>query len=307
MCLNKFNIYSYILRHCATRWKIAGSFPDGVIGTFQEHNPFVRNMTLELTQPVTEINKQVKWSRYRTGGAQKGGGGRGIALLFHDCGTRRGWVVSSTPRLHFTPGEDPVPILQDAGWALSPVWTGGKSRPYRDSIPDPPPRSQSLYRLSYPTHNRNEYHEYFLGGKGGRCVGLTTLPTSCADCLEIWKPPPPGTLRACSGLYRDCFTLHSYISQISCCVCWEINTGRCRMQLNISSHWNCYKVKGIGCIYEGINFLPFVLFFRISFAYCSRLFEAHFVSVSTDKCTWGLYEDFTDTLRNSSSPPLFTA
>jgi hypothetical protein len=21
---------------------------------------------------------------------------------------------------------------------------------------------------------RNKYHEYFLGGKGGRCVGLTT-------------------------------------------------------------------------------------------------------------------------------------
>jgi len=33
--------------------------------------------------------------------------------------------------------------------------------------------------------NRNEYQEYFLGGKGGRCVGLTTLPPSCADCLEI--------------------------------------------------------------------------------------------------------------------------
>jgi len=26
----------------------------------------------------------------------------------------------------------------------------------------------------------------FPGGKGGRCVGLTTLPPSCADCLEIW-------------------------------------------------------------------------------------------------------------------------
>jgi len=25
-----------------------------------------------------------------------------------------------------------------------------------------------------------------LGGKGGRCVGLTTLPPSCTDCLEIW-------------------------------------------------------------------------------------------------------------------------
>jgi len=25
-------------------------------------------------------------------------------------------------------------------------------------------------------------------GKGGRCVGLTTLPPSCADFLEIWNP-----------------------------------------------------------------------------------------------------------------------
>ena len=33
--------------------------------------------------------------------------------------------------------------------------------------------------------NRDEYQAYFLGGKGGRCVGLTTLPRSCADSLEI--------------------------------------------------------------------------------------------------------------------------
>ena len=48
--------------------------------------------------------------------------------------------------------------------------------------------------------NRNEYREYFLEVKSGRCVGLTTLPPSCADCLEIWEPQPPGTLWACSGL-----------------------------------------------------------------------------------------------------------
>ena len=36
-------------------------------------------------------------------------------------------------------------------------------------------------------------------GKGGRCVGLT-LPPSCAYCLEIWEPEPPGTLWACPGL-----------------------------------------------------------------------------------------------------------
>jgi len=55
--------------------------------------------------------------------------------------------------------------------------------------------------------NKNEYQEYFLGGKGGRCVGLTTLPPSCANCLEIWEPQPPGTLRACPGLSWDCFSI----------------------------------------------------------------------------------------------------
>jgi len=41
-------------------------------------------------------------------------------------------VVSSTTRPHFTPGKDPVHILQEAGWAPGPVWTGGKSRLHRD-------------------------------------------------------------------------------------------------------------------------------------------------------------------------------
>ena len=41
------------------------------------------------------------------------------------------------------------------------------------------------------------------GGECGRCVSLTTLPPSFADCLEIWEPQPPGTLRdckACNGI-----------------------------------------------------------------------------------------------------------
>ena len=97
-----------------------------------------------------KLKVMVQCSRYRPGVAQRVG--RGIALLFRDRGTRRGWVVSSTPRPHFTPEKDPVPILQEAGRAPGQVWTGGKSRPHRDSIPDRPARSQSLYRLSYPAH-----------------------------------------------------------------------------------------------------------------------------------------------------------
>ena len=46
--------------------------------------------------------------------------------------------------------------------------------------------------------NRNEYQEYFLGGKGGRCVELTTLPHSCADCLEIWWASTSGSVQACN-------------------------------------------------------------------------------------------------------------
>ena len=47
--------------------------------------------------------------------------------------------------------------------------------------------------------------KYFLGGNGGRFVGLTTLPPACADCLETWEPQPPGTLRVCKW---DCFTIY---------------------------------------------------------------------------------------------------
>jgi hypothetical protein len=47
-----------------------------------------------------------------------------------------GW---SAPRPgHFTPMKDPVPVVQEAGWAPVTVWTGAENlAPYRDSIPGP--------------------------------------------------------------------------------------------------------------------------------------------------------------------------
>jgi len=64
-------------------------------------------------------------------------------------------VVTSTPRPDFTPGKDPVPILQEAGCAPGPVWTGGKSRPHRDSIPDRPARSSVAIPTELPDHPSN--------------------------------------------------------------------------------------------------------------------------------------------------------
>ena len=92
-------------------------------------------------------DKKVKWSRYRPGVAQRVG--RGIALLFHDRGTRRGWVVSSTPQPHFTPRERP-------GTHFTGGWVGPRDGLDGRKISSPPgsrtvqPVAQSLYRLSYP-------------------------------------------------------------------------------------------------------------------------------------------------------------
>ena len=53
--------------------------------------------------------------------------------------------------------------------------------------------------------NRTEYQVYFLGGKGSRCVGLTTLPPSCADFLEICGPQTHGDLEAYTEIALPCY------------------------------------------------------------------------------------------------------
>jgi hypothetical protein len=53
--------------------------------------------------------------------------------------------------------------------------------------------------------NSNEYQQYFLRGKGGRCEWLTLTP-SCADCLEIWELQPSGTPRACKRHVQEMLT-----------------------------------------------------------------------------------------------------
>ena len=73
-------------------------------------------------------------------------------------------MVSRRPRPQFTPGKDPVPVVQEAGWAPGPVWTGGKSRLHRDSILDRPARSS----VTIPTE---------LPGPYVQLIGLNTVPT----------------------------------------------------------------------------------------------------------------------------------
>jgi hypothetical protein len=59
-------------------------------------------------------------------------------------------VASPTPRPLYPRERDPVPILQEAGWAPGPVWTAAENFALTGfRSPDRPARSESLYRLSY--------------------------------------------------------------------------------------------------------------------------------------------------------------
>jgi len=71
-------------------------------------------------------------------------------------------VVSSTPRPHFAPGKDTVPIVQEAGWAPGPVWRGGNSRPYRDSIPDRSARSSVAIPTELPCPRVEAYNKLII-------------------------------------------------------------------------------------------------------------------------------------------------
>ena len=69
---------------------------------------------------------------------------------FFNLGAR--WGGWSTPRPgRFTPGKEPVPIVQEARWAPRPVWTDAENlAPTGIRSPDRLARSESIHRLSYP-------------------------------------------------------------------------------------------------------------------------------------------------------------
>ena len=80
------------------------------------------------------------------------------------------------PAALYLPGKTQIPIVQDVGSPPGPVWTDGKYRPHRESIPDRPGRSQSLYWLSYPAHTKYYWSdkvkkkENSIMGEKERCI-----------------------------------------------------------------------------------------------------------------------------------------
>jgi len=77
-------------------------------------------------------------------------------------------------------GADPVPILQEAGWALGLVWMSGIYRPSRDSIPDRSARSHSLYLLNY-----RATHVYSKGKGAGHLITGHESPEEGRDIFPL--------------------------------------------------------------------------------------------------------------------------
>ena len=75
------------------------------------------------------------------------------------------WVFNATPRPLYPRGRDPVPIVQEAGWASGTVWTVAENiAPTRIRSSDHPARSESLYRLRYNRKwSRPNLLHYFYG------------------------------------------------------------------------------------------------------------------------------------------------
>ena len=80
--------------------------------------------------------------------------------------------ISVTPRPRLTPGKDPVPIVQEAGWASGPVWTGAENLA-ATRIPGP----SSPQAVAIPTTLPGPHV----------CVMLNNIPCSTFDCLNKIK------------------------------------------------------------------------------------------------------------------------
>jgi hypothetical protein len=76
------------------------------------------------------------------------------------------------------------------------------------------------------------------GGKGGRCVRVTTSPPLSAE----WEPKPPGNLWATPGLLRDSFIWdisHSMIKNVYVLM-WSTRF-TCQIRMQSESYWQVFE------------------------------------------------------------------
>ena len=135
-----------------------------------------------------------------------------------------GW--SSPHPGRFTPGKDPVPIVQEAGWAPGLVWTGVKNlAPTRMRSPDRPARCELMYRLCCPSPLSAKVQYLFpfsfpvLLSWGEQVSGLQNLTCESRQKTSIVVSDPltcfiTSIARAAQSLTTSVMTPFSFISLV---------------------------------------------------------------------------------------------
>ena len=174
------------LRCCATNRKVAGSIPAGVNGFFND----IKSLRSHYGPGVDSVSNRNEYGEYFLGVKS----GRCVRLTTLPPSYA---VVTKCEKLNFLEPSGPVQPCNGTAFLvkilLRPVkmrrvishytvaqWLRSQFRSqlvslefFIDITSHYGPRVDSV-------SNRNEYQEHFLGGKGGRCIGLTNLPPSCA-------------------------------------------------------------------------------------------------------------------------------
>jgi hypothetical protein len=182
-----------------------------------------------------------------------------------------GWVVNATPRPLYCQQRDAVPILQEAGWAPEPVWTGEKNlAPTEIGSPD---RSESLtYGICCMYIYTRIYRIADIN------LSPRLFPLSCAVCTRSWHyaDPFPKSLRGCYESSRPQGLIHA---------CWGSKAQNKKI-LKWPSYW-------LSSSFTTLKHKKKIVFFRSVLVLCStKVLEfcvlAH-VKASPEDGWWPLY------------------
>ena len=166
-----------------------------------------------------------------------------------------GWVISTTPR-HFTPGKDPVPIVQEVEYAPGPVWMGAKNlAPHRDPIQ----LCESIKCIEFSCAGESSASSQSWQG----CICIKTeeiihlfLTHKLQDSLDKWLARSEASAWD-NTTYEDTGQ-HSWPKRDS-------NSDLCKQAVKIFASDHIVTGAGINVIYCQLKLLPAYIHFRCDF------------------------------------------
>jgi len=96
----------------------------------------------------------------------------------------RGEWKAARPGRTLPPGKTRYPLYRSLGWPPGPVWTGGKSRPNRHSIPERPARSSVAIPTELPGPHQSGVLNVFISVSTDITKGMRDFEVK-SDKLQV--------------------------------------------------------------------------------------------------------------------------